>query len=151
MKPLTHKIVSACILPLALTGVSVAYAAQSGSTLPPLHKADGIEYLSGGIGKDEAKAMEQAGAHWPLMLKFTQKTQHKDAFTAGAEVHVRDKQGHTVLQVQSDGPILLARVKPGHYRVEASVSGQTLRHDVTVKPGHMAQLNFAWPQARHTS
>ena len=55
MKTLIHKAVTAATLGALMMGGAFAQAA---ATLPPLHRSGQVAYLSGGIGKDEATAIE---------------------------------------------------------------------------------------------
>lgn len=116
--------------------------------LPAVQHANGIAYLSGGIGKDEAHAIEQVSKQWPLTLEFAvQDGQHAD-FTAGVHVRVRDAKNHTVLQATADGPYLLARLRPGRYTVDAERQGQTRQERVAIASQHAARAVFVWPAAK---
>jgi hypothetical protein len=144
MKPRTGMLLSLGTASLLVAGAQLA---QAGSAeLPPVRTANGIDYLSGGIGKDEAHAVERAAARWPLMMEFMQIDHHRTAFTADVSVRVRDAQGLAVFQTRSDGPLLLARLKPGRYTIEATASEETLRRSVTVRASHTARISFVWPQ-----
>lgn len=142
MKPLTRK--AALIAALGLLAASSGYT-QAMTGLPPVHKDGAVEYLSGGIGKDESMVVEKASHHWPLTLAFVQKGQQRAEYTADVAVLVRDAQGHTALQTKVDGPYLLARLAPGHYTVEATLANKTLHRKVDIKAGHMARETFVWP------
>lgn len=142
MNPLTRK--AALIATLGLLVASSGYT-QAMADLPPVHKDGAVEYLSGGIGKEEAMVVEKASHHWPLTLAFAQKGQQRAEYTADVAVLVRDAQGHTALQTKADGPYLLARLAPGHYTVEATLANKTLHRKVDIKAGHMAREMFVWP------
>jgi hypothetical protein len=120
-------------------------AACAAATLPPVHRAGGVEFLSGGIGKDEATALEKAAPRWPLTLEFAVKDQHRADFAADVQVVVRDAKGHAALRTRADGPFLLARLAPGPYEVEARLDGKTLREKVVVKDGAPARALLLWP------
>lgn len=124
-------------------GAGAAHAAPA--PLPPLQRSGGIEYLSGGVGHDEARAVEHAARHWPLTLEFAVKNKPRADFAADVQVHVRDANGHTRLDARSDGPFLLAKLPPGRYRVDASLAGKTLHERVQIKAGHPAKAVFLWP------
>ena len=66
MQSPTHRVVPALLLSTLLAGGAFAQSAP----LPPIQHAGAIEYLSGGIGKDEASAVEHASKQWPLTLEF---------------------------------------------------------------------------------
>ena len=122
-----------------------ATAAQAASLLPPVQKSGAVEYLSGGIGQDEARAIEGEARHWPLTLEFAVKDKKRADFAANVKVLVRDAKGHTALNLTDDGPFLLAKLAPGHYSIEASVAGKTLHEKAILKPGHPAKAVFLWP------
>lgn len=143
MKTLTHPLVPAVLLGALLALGSHARA----GALPPVQHEGGIEYLSGGVGQDEARAIEQAGRHWPLTLEFAVQDGKRADFTADVQVLVRDARRHTVLQTTTQGPFLLARLRPGHYTVEATRQGQTRHQAVTVARSHAAHAVFVWPAA----
>ena len=118
---------------------------QAATSLPPVHKSGHVAYLSGGIGKDEATAIENASRQWPLTLELVVKDKKRADFTADVNVRVRDAKGHTALQATSDGPFLLAKLTPGRYDVDATLAGKTLHEKVLVKQGQMAKAVFEWP------
>ena len=122
-----------------------ATAAQAASLLPPVQKSGTVEYLSGGIGRDEARAIEGEARHWPLKLEFAVKDKKRADFAADVKVLVRDAKGHTALDLTAAAPFLLAKLAPGHYSIEASLAGKTLHERAIVKPGHPAKALFLWP------
>ena len=133
---------------VALAALLAANAHAQSAPLPPVQRANGIDYLSGGIGKDEAHAIEQASRQWPLTLEFAvQDGKHAD-FTAGVHVRVRDAKNHTVLQATADGPYLLARLRPGRYTVDAERQGQTRHERIAIASQHAARAVFVWPAAK---
>jgi hypothetical protein len=139
-------ITSRSVLTGALAALVVGMsAAQAGSPLPPVHKSGTVEYLSGGIGRDEARAVEGESRHWPLTLEFAVKGKQRAEFAADVNVVVRDAKGNTALSVTADAPFLLARLAPGRYSIEASLAGKTLHEDAVVKAGQPARALFLWP------
>lgn len=134
-------------LAAALVGpLAGAVGAQADATLPPVQRAHGIEYLSGGIGKDESTAFQSAGRQWPLMLQFAVHGKQGGEYAANVSVLIRDRRGHEVLRAVADGPYLLARLAPGRYKVEARLAGKPLQHSVTVRADHPARAVFLWPE-----
>ena len=142
MRTVFHKAAMAATMSALMMGGAIAQAA---TTLPPVHKSGQVEYLSGGIGEDQAAAIEHAGKQWPLTLEFAVKGKHRAQFAADVNVVVRDAKGQTALQANADGPFLLAKLVPGHYAVEATFAGKTLHEKVDIKHGHPAKAVFLWP------
>ena len=116
-------------------------------TLPRVKTQGAVSYLSGGIGKDEARAVEAAAPKWPAVLEFVVKDKKstEDAFLANVSVRITNPARHTVLATVSDGPFVLARLQPGRYRVEATVDGKTLTRSMHVAATGSTREVFVWP------
>jgi hypothetical protein len=113
---------------------------------PPIHMTHGVEYMSGGIGSDEAQFMETVSPRWPATLEFAVKDHTRADFAADVRVTVRDQNARAVLDnVLSTGPFLVARLAPGRYEVEATLSTQTLKQELTVLPGAPTKTLLLWP------
>jgi hypothetical protein len=81
---------------------------------PPIRMAHGIEYMSGGIGSDEAKLMETVAPRWPATFEFAIKDHAGAEFASDVRVTVRDSHGTVLLDnVESAGPFMVARLDPG--------------------------------------
>lgn len=122
--------------------------AQASTYNPPIHFTHGIEYMSGGIGSDEADLMRIVEPRWPAVFEFAVKDGTGAAFAANVVLTVRDAQGNAVLdQIHSAGPFLVARLEPGHYTVEAVLAGQKIQREISVRgPGTSTKSVFEWPQ-----
>ncbi len=125
-----------------------AMGAQATVYNPPIHVAHGIEYMSGGIGADEAELMRVVEPRWPAVFEFSVKDGKGAAFAADVVLTVRDAQGNAVLdQVHSAGPYLMARLDPGRYTVEAVLAGQKIQREISIRgPGTSIKSVFEWPQ-----
>ena len=142
MTSMIHKAAVAAATGALMLGAAFVHAAVA---LPTVYKSGQVEYLSGGIGQDEAKAIESASRQWPLTLEFAAKDKQKADFVADVNVSVRDAKGHVALKTIANGPFLLARLQPGRYTVDATFAGKTLHEKVLVKAGQPAKRFFEWP------
>lgn len=140
MRPLAAAMVCGALL---LGALSSAQAAVN----PPIYMAHGVEYMSGGIGSDEAKLMETVSPRWPATFEFAIKDRKGSAdFAAGVHVTVRDGSGVALLDnVVSGGPFMVARLEPGTYEVEARIGSQVLKQQLHVLQGAAAKAVFEWP------
>lgn len=128
-------IVALCVAPLA--------AAQSESALPAAQSQAGVKYVQGGIGKDESTAMLQAAKDYPLALVFSGgKANH---YVANIDIRVCDAAGKTVLQSNSEGPIMLLDLPAGKYTVDAQYRDKTLTQRIELTPKRSTRLDFHWP------
>ena len=130
----------------ALLGAAGFAHAQT-QTLPAVQKSGDVEYLSGGIDKDEATAFQAESRNWPLALQFAVTGGQRAQFASDVQVTLRGAGGRSVLQTTTTGPFLLVRVPPGSYAVEAVLEGVARRRQVSVKRGASAKAMFSWPAA----
>ncbi|KAF1026470.1 MAG: hypothetical protein GAK40_01249 [Burkholderia plantarii] len=129
------KYVVAAALAFGLVGAAFA---QSG--LPDVHQQGNVSYVSGGVGKDESSAFQQAERTWPLALRFTGAG---GEFLADVHVSITAANGDEVLKTDARGPYMLVRLAPGQYRVSATYNGRAQQRSVSVgKAG--AKAAFSW-------
>ena len=141
MKASIRRVTAVAAVGAALFGMATVQAAPA----IPMHKVDGIEVASGGIGDGQSAAIQSEARHWPLTLEFAVRDHAKSDYAANVHVIVRDTKGQTVLKTTSDGPFLLARLDPGQYVIQASLNGKMLQQKVTVGHEPVRQL-FLWPE-----
>ena len=138
-RPLSAAMLCGAVL---LGALSSAHAAVN----PPIYMTHGVEYMSGGIGSDEAQLMETVSPRWPATFEFAIKDRKGADFAAGVHVTVRDRSGTALLDnVVSGGPFMVARLEPGTYEVEARIGSQTLKQSLNVPQGGPAKATFVWP------
>src|SRR5262245_2798152 len=83
-----------------------------------------VSYISGGIGSDEAEAMRKAAANYPLTLELaTPQGGPRDAYVSNAQVDISDASGKPVLDMTSQGPLVLVNLPSGVYRVAVTWNG----------------------------
>ena len=114
------------------------------SRLPPELTQGGITYMSGGIGHDEAAAMREEEPKFPLSLEFVKRAKPADEYLAGVDVTIKDLQGKTDLHTLADGPILLAALPEGRYKVSAELDGKTRTRDVVIAQRKPEHIVFEW-------
>ena len=139
MRPLAAALFCAAVV---LGALSPAQAAVN----PPIYMAHGVEYMSGGIGSDEARLMETVSPRWPATFEFAVKDSKGADFAANVHVTVRDSSGTALLDnVVSGGPFMVARLNPGAYDVNVTLGGLTLTQSLVVIAGMPARASFVWP------
>lgn len=114
----------------AVTSTPVVRVQQAGS----------VQYLSGGVGEQERTAMQSLRGEFPLQIQFSGKA---GEYGVADEVRVNNGQGQ-VVAVQNAGPLLMVKLPPGRYTVEADFAGRTQRRAVHV--GHGGQV-LHWQSA----
>lgn len=126
----------------ALSGALAAHAVYN----PPIHMANGIEYMGGGASEEEAALMQSIEPRWPASFEFAVNDGKRQVSAADVVLTVRDASGRAVLgQIATGGPFLVARLDPGRYEVEATLAGQTLTQQIELLPWQPKRTVFVWP------
>jgi len=110
--------------------------------LPHVKQENGISYISGGAGSDEADALNSMSGQFNLKLTMTIPS---GQFTTPRKLRLEDAHGKPVLEIEPSGPIFLAKMPAGEYVVQASAEGQTLTRKVTVPPSGLEAVALTWP------
>jgi hypothetical protein len=103
----------------------------------------GIAYVSGGIGSGQQDTLDSVSGRFNLKLTMATKD---GKYIGRADVRIVNQQGQSVLSTVSDGPLLLAKLPAGNYKVEATAEGQSLSQDVAVPAAGQKQMVLTWPQ-----
>ena len=113
----------------------------SADTLPAPKSFGGTTYLSGGVTKDEAQAMQSAAAQYNLRAVFIA---HTGQYLADVPVSIKNQRGDIVFDGVSEGPMLWVGVPPGRYVVTAQYSGQPMAQSVEVGNQTRSPVYFRW-------
>jgi len=118
--------------------------AQDLAALPDIRSINGVDYLSGGIGIDESRAIHAAASRWPLQITMAEISNGRAVWIGAADVRIRDARSRAVLEFRSDGPLALVRLDPGKYTVEARFNGVALKRDVVIVTGTPQRVMIVW-------
>jgi len=141
------------MLPVAAVAVLAFPAMLQAASPEPVDSAgvqaqqqqqNGINYLSGGIGVDEAKAIQQSTGY---NLHMTFAVGAQDQYTADVDVTIQKSPGQTVLTLNQTGPLVYVQLPPGKYTVVATRNGETRRDVTDVGSGTARNLVFHWNDA----
>lgn len=145
------KCVHSLVLPLAAIGALMFPAVlPHGASLDPIdstgvqvqpQQQNGISYLSGGIGEDEAKAIQQAKGY-NLHMTFSIGVENK--YVPDVDVVIQKEPGQTVLTLSQAGPLVYVQLPPGKYTVVATRSGEAKHDTADVGSGTARNLVFHW-------
>ncbi|WP_407275031.1 T9SS type A sorting domain-containing protein [Halothiobacillus sp. DCM-1] len=113
---------------------------SSGALTP--HEAQGIRYVSGGIGIEERGWLAQHGREFNVHATFA--LAQGGSFVADVRVEIKDASGKTLLTTTANGPKFLAALKPGAYTLVATHDGQSLTRQFTVGAKGTQQLGFGF-------
>jgi hypothetical protein len=120
--------------------------AQTGVALPAEQYQGSVGFVTGGIGRTEAKLFERQASRHPLAIELLERHGKVDEFTADAIVKVADARGRTVLDARAGGPFMLVDLAPGRYWIQATLDNDTLKKSsVVVVRGRTSHATFEFP------
>lgn len=126
-------------------------AADAGSAMNPPDagtavsapvKAQGVRYVTGGIGADSEMHMRQIAGQWPLRMTFSEAK--NDQFVANVKLSITDLKGKPELALDSAGPMTYVKLPAGDYRVYARYDGHEETRQISMHGDHGHDLNFHW-------
>ncbi|QLL13849.1 carboxypeptidase regulatory-like domain-containing protein [Pseudomonas chlororaphis] len=132
---------------LSLAPFSVQSATPSNEPIDPAgvqlepQQQNGIAYLSGGIGLDESRAIQQAKGY---NLHMTFSTGPENKYVPDVDLVIQNLQGQSVLSLDQVGPIVYVQLPAGKYQVAATRNGHTQRSTVDMKVAGIRDLNLHW-------
>jgi hypothetical protein len=144
------KNVHSFMLPIAAVGVLMFPVALNAASLEPIdstgvqvqqQQQNGITYLSGGVGEDEAKAIQHAQGY---NLHMTFSTGPKDEYVPDVNLVIQKTPGSPVLTLSEAGPLVYVQLPPGKYTVVATRNGEERRDTAEVGSGAARNLVFHW-------
>lgn len=139
-----RKLIAATVFALCLSALNPAIGADVDvDRLPEVRTQNGVTYLYGGVGQDEAQAVESAAKEYSLMLTFAR--QQTGAYLADVSVKIEDKDGNTVLDTVTDGPMLLVKLQAGQYKISAISAARQVTKTVQISADHTTKDTLYWP------
>lgn len=106
-----------------------------------VQESAGVQFLNGGTGESERNAMKALQSEFPLQIVFSDKSG-----ALGVADHVRVLNGQQQLvSVDKAGPVLMVKLPPGRYTLEADFGGKMQRRSVQMSS---APKTVNWSTAR---
>jgi len=132
-----------------LTGAAAVLIAAA--TLAPgigyaqtLETQGDVVFLTGGVGLEEREAIEEVAAAENMNLKLVF-AEPGGPYVSGVSVTVQDAAGVVVLQAETNGPWLFARLPTGEYAIRAELRGLARESSIQVPGTGRTQLVIAFP------
>ena len=130
------------------TGNSAGRSGSSGAAEPPVDENQGIAYVTGGVGVEEAAAMRAVAPRYSMRARFFTSA---GEFVSDVTVRVYRADGRLIFTAISDGPYLYAQVPPGRYRLLAKLDGIERPRTVDIPRRGGITISLTWPAARVTA
>jgi hypothetical protein len=119
-----------------LASVAAPVMAAIGVNMPAEQYQGRVGFVTGGVGRAEAKLFEQQATRHPLAIELLEHAGKSNEFTADAMVKISDQHGRTVLDAKADGPFMLVDLAPGRYSVGATLNNETLKKSSVMVARH---------------
>jgi hypothetical protein len=123
-------------------GVSNLYADDDVTPQLIRHQESGINYLNGGVGDEQRNELKEARKDFNLQLTFAEKQSGR--FIADVDIDIQTMSGKEVLQLSDMGPIFMAQLPAGKYRIKATSGDQTQTKTIQVNKRGIRELYFYW-------
>lgn len=89
-----------------------------------------IDYISGGVGEEGRAELEAIEKNYNLKLIFVGQA---GIYLDDVHVVITDAHKRVMLDTDSQGPILLATLPPGHYSISADAQEHHVEQSLTIK------------------
>ena len=131
---------SALIVALAMACLAVAPRANA--TAEEVARApSGVMYVSGGIGTEGVELLKSMQKDFNLKMVFADKT---GGYLSDVKVTITDSGGRVLLDAVTEGPLLMAKLPVGRYRIDATFDGRPERRNVAVSANKLTSVGFRW-------
>ena len=132
----------ACAIGVALLAISALVApSASAKSDEVVHMPSGIVYVTGGVGSESMNLLKSMERDFNLKLVLANTS---GAYLGDVKVTILDASGQVVLDATSDGPLLMAKLPAGGYRVDATFGGHPKSRKITVAAKMLSTIDLRW-------
>ena len=140
----TRGVAPALFALVAACAVITAHAASVQAAAPDrVHEANGITYVSGGIGSDSRDSLAAREKSYNFKLVLT--LQGSGAFVSDARVTLSTAAGRRLLDHVTEGPLFLAGLPAGAYVLTATFRDQPHTRKFQVRTDRLHTEYMRWP------
>jgi hypothetical protein len=130
---------------LAATIVSALLCASGANAAVSGIAADGVVFMSGGIGETEREEMLARESEFDLTIWTALKG--SCAFVVPERLWITDAKGRAVFEMAPEGPITYLHLGPGRYTVTVTYEGVIASQAVTIPAVGRRNVFFYWTSA----
>ena len=127
---------------LALTFLFLLAPPAGAKSEEVVRAPSGVMYVTGGVSSEAVDLLKSIEKDFDLKLVFAAAS---GAYLSDVKVTIADASGHVVLDVTAEGPLLMAKLGAGSYRVDANFSGHPESRQITVAANKLVTVDFRWP------
>jgi len=115
---------------------------QSQLGIEEIRAPNGVSYVSGGVGIDAVRALNEVKGRYNLHLLFA--VQGSGEYLANVHVRLADAHGNTVIDAVSEGPYFFASIPAGRYQLSVDSEGRTMTRTINVAQNRSVSESFYW-------
>lgn len=127
-----------------LTTLSLLIGGTAHAQIPATQHANGISYITGGVGEEESLAIVAEAKQWPLFLELSQLENGRGVWIFGANIKILNSKQQVVFEAQAEGPYMLINLDAGDYSIEASYQGVVQKRAISVKASTPQKVSIFW-------
>lgn len=137
--------VALIVASFAFVAAPLANAAQPEIPIKVVTAPSGIEYATGGVGRDSVAKIDELARTRGFNVKLTF-AWDKGNFVAGIPVTIHDAQGNKIFDMPNVDPIVVLHLKQGTYTAAAMYNGKVEQRQFKAPVSGLEVVRFSWPQ-----
>jgi hypothetical protein len=106
------------------------------------NSAQGVAYITAGIGEEEVAAMKRQAKNFTLNLLFSEGVVGR--WATNVNVNIYDEASNLMFRVVGAQPVLYVNLPAGTYTILANNNGNKLRHKVMLEDGVNQKVILNW-------
>jgi hypothetical protein len=106
------------------------------------NSAQGVPYITAGIGEEEVATMKRQAKNFTLNLLFSEGVVGR--WATNVNVNIYDEDSKLVFRVIGAQPVLYVNLPAGTYTILANNNGNKLRHKVALENGINQKVILNW-------
>ena len=99
----------------------------------------GVMYVSGGIATEAVELLNSMQKDFNLKMVFTDTA---GEYLSDVKVTIIDSGGRVLLDAVTDGPLLMAKLQAGRYRINATFDGRSEHRNVAVIANRLTSVRL---------
>ena len=108
--------------------------------LPEVQKSGDVQFITGGVGDEERKAMESIRKNYNLRVMSSE---IGGAYVADSKYVIKDSKGAVIVDAMA-GPMFFANLPAGSYVLDATNEGRSKSQKFAVGASKPASFHFTW-------
>lgn len=121
---------------------SLLFISYAEAQPPEVQKANGVTFVSGGVGDDAMAALTAIESEYDLKLFLVGQS---GVYLSDIQITVIDAQGKGLILTTSEGPVLLANLPTGTYVISAQKNDHRIEQSISVIRGKLRTVYFRFP------